>query len=295
MEEDALSEADAEMLEGLELGSCEVPDDVPLVEVTVEVTVPERPEDVGEDSDALLVDAVWELDTEEELPVVGEAEFGTVEVFVEVDRVVPTEDEAEVTVLKPLEPVLDSRLVLPVMAPVLAVSEVPAVMDEPPPGLVLGVGRVDGPGKLNDPESEIGSVPLGRDGEGLLLTGMVVIDTMLELVVLPLLAGVDDPSVTLELCTVDGGTEPEVVLAGGPVAEDISDDCEEPEAEGGPDGPGVVLAGGPVAEDISSVDWVEELPDVADEDGPDEVPEDEGGSSDETELVDVPPVTEGPV
>ncbi|ROW15633.1 hypothetical protein VPNG_02055 [Cytospora leucostoma] len=287
LEEDAVSEEDARMLEGLELGSSEDPDDVPWVEVTE----PEGPEEVGEDSEALLVDAVSELDTEEELPVVDEAEFGTVEVFVEVDRVVPPDDEAEVTVLNTLEPVLDGRLVLPVMAPVLAVSEVPAVMDEPPPGLVLGVGRVDGPGKVNDPESERGSVPLGRDDEGLLLTGVVVIDTMVSLLMVSLLAGVDVPGVTLELCTVDGGTEPEVVLAGGPVAEDISDDCEaEPEAEGEPEGPEVVLAGGPVAEDIGSVDWLEELPDVAGEEGPDEVPEDDGGSSDKTELVDVPPV-----
>lgn len=126
------------------------------------------------------------------------------------------------------------------------VAEADAETDELVPGLVLRLGTLEGPEAEADPdpEAETGDVPLVAGGTGPLLTGTVGIVLVAELPVL-LLGGSEEAEATLELMPVAGGTEPVSELSDGAVADD----------------------GG--------------IPDIEDEDVPDETLGDEDGPTEE--------------
>lgn len=128
------------------------------------------------------------------------------------------EDGAGTTLLGTLDCELGSRLDPPV-------AEADAETDETVPGLVLRLGRLEGPEAEadpeadSDPEAETGDVPLVAGGKEPLLTGTVGIVPVAELPVL-LLGGPEEAEATLELRPVAGGTEPVSELSDGAVADD---------------------------------------------------------------------------
>lgn len=157
------------------------------------------------------------------------------------------EDGAETTLLGTLGCELGSRLEPPVAENDAEPPVTDAETDETVPGLVLRLGRLEGPEAEADPEAdpdpeaETGDVPLVAGGKGPLLTGTVGIVSVAELPVL-LLGVPEEAEAMLELRPVAGGTEPVSELSDGAVADDggipdIEDEDVPDETLGDEDGP----------------------------------------------------------